>query len=288
MGHRVIMVEPTAKRVLSTLALNIGVAFFGIIIAAPLVWMISASFKPLNEIYSYPPSIIPENFTTGNYDRLFSDWSFWSWFGNSLIVAILITLAVLFFTSLAGFGFAKYQFKGKNLLFMLLLGSTMIPFQLILIPLFILMSNLSWTNTYLALIVPFMAPAVGIFLMRQFIVSIPSELIEAARIDGATEFSIYWRVILPLARPALAAQAVLTFLGSWNSFLWPLTVLRNPQAMTLPVGMAGMLGSVTAGSEPPIGAAMAAATLVTVPVIIVFISVQKQYIAGLTAGSVKQ
>lgn len=282
------MVEPTAKRLLGTLTLNFGVAFFGIIIAAPLVWMISASFKPLNEIYSYPPSIIPQNFTTGNYDRLFSDWPFWSWFGNSLIVAVLTTLAVLFFTSLAGFGFAKYQFKGKSFLFLLLLGSTMIPFQLILIPLFILMSKLSWTNTYMALIVPFMAPAVGIFLMRQFIVSIPSELIEAARIDGATEFGIYWRVILPLARPALAAQAVLTFLGAWNSFLWPLTVLRNPQAMTLPVGMAGMFGGITAGSEPPVGAAMAAATLVTVPVIIVFMSVQKQYIAGLTAGSVKQ
>jgi ABC-type glycerol-3-phosphate transport system permease component len=133
-----------------------------------------------------------------------------------------------------------------------------------------------------------MAPAVGIFLMRQFLLSIPSELIEAARIDGATEFGIYWRVILPLARPALAAQAVLTFLGAWNSFLWPLSVLHTQAAMTLPVGLASMIGGVTAGSEPPIGASMAAATLVTIPVIIVFVAVQKQYIAGLTAASVKQ
>jgi ABC-type glycerol-3-phosphate transport system permease component len=223
-----------------------------------------------------------------NYNRLFDDWPFWSWYANSLIVAVLLTIAVLFLTSLAGFGFAKYRFKGSNILFVLLLGSTMIPFQLVLVPLFIFMSQLKWTNSYWCLIVPFMAPAVGIFLMRQFLLSIPSELIEAARIDGASEIGIYWRVILPLARPALAAQAVLTFLGAWNSFLWPLSVLHSQASMTLPVGMSGMMGGVTAGSEPPIGAAMAAATLVTIPVVIIFISVQKQYIAGLTAASVKQ
>jgi multiple sugar transport system permease protein len=282
------MVESASRRIISTLALNIVVAIGGVIMVAPLVWMVSSSFKPLNEIYSYPPTIIPVNFTTANYTRLFNDWPFLSWYGNSLFVAIIQTIAVLFFTSLAGFGFAKYRFKGRNVLFILLLGSTMIPFQLILVPLFIFMSRLGWTNSYLSLIIPFMAPAVGIFLMRQFILSIPTELIEAARIDGSSEFGIYWRVILPLTRPALAAQAVLTFLGAWNSFLWPLSVLRSQTAMTLPVGMASMMGGVTAGSEPPIGASMAAASLVTIPVILVFISVQKQYIAGLTAASVKQ
>lgn len=283
------MVESSVtRRRLSTITLNVVVAFFGIIIAAPLVWMISSSFKPLHEIYAYPPTLIPENFTTANYTRVFTDWLFTTWYGNSLAVAIISTIAVLFFTSLAGYGFAKYRFKGDRVLFILLLGSTMIPFQLVLVPLFILMSRLGWANSYASLIVPFMAPAVGIFLMRQFIMSIPSELLEAARIDGASEFGIYWRVVLPLARPALAAQAILTFLGSWNSFLWPLAVLHTQDAMTLPVGMASMIGGVTAGSEPPIGASMAAATLVTVPVIIIFISVQKQYIAGLTAASVKQ
>jgi ABC-type glycerol-3-phosphate transport system permease component len=282
------MVESIATRRLSTLALNLVVAIGGIIMVAPLVWMVSASFKPLNEIYAYPPTIIPTNFTTANYSRLVDDWPFAHWYANSLIVAVLLTLAVLFLTSLAGFGFAKYKFKGSKILFILLLGSTMIPFQLVLVPLFIFMSRLSWTNSYWCLIIPFMAPAVGIFLMRQFLLSIPTELIEAARIDGASEFGIYWRVILPLARPALAAQAVLTFLGAWNSFLWPLSVLHSQEAMTLPVGLASMIGGVTAGSEPPIGASMAAATLVTLPVIIVFVAVQKQYIAGLTAASVKE
>lgn len=282
------MVMSASRRSINAIVLNVIVALGGIIMVTPLIWMVSTSFKPLHEIYTYPPTIIPETFTTVNYTRLGTDWPFWSWYGNSLLVALLSTVAVLFFTSLAGFGFAKYRFKGSRVLFVLLLGSTMIPFQLILVPLFIFMSRLGWTNSYWCLIVPFMAPAVGIFLMRQFLLSIPSELIEAARIDGASEFGIYWRVILPLARPALAAQGVLTFLGSWNSFLWPLSVLHSQTAMTLPVGMAAMVGGVTAGREPPIGPSMAAATLVTIPVILIFVAVQKQYIAGLTAASVKQ
>lgn len=282
------MVESTFNRRIGTVLLNVVVAIGGIIVAMPLVWMISSSFKPLDEIYAFPPTLIPETFTTRNYNRLLTDWPFWNWYTNSLVIAVIATLTVLFFTSLAGFAFAKYRFKGSRVMFILLLASTMIPFQLILVPLYILMSKLSWTNSYLSLIVPFMAPALGIFLMRQFMVSIPSELIESARIDGATEFGIYWRVMLPLARPALAAQAVLTFLGSWNSFLWPLSVLHDRDFLTLPVGMSTMVGSVSAGSEPTIGATMAAATLVSIPVILVFIAVQKQYVAGLTAASVKE
>jgi multiple sugar transport system permease protein len=280
--------DTITRRHINTVLLNVVVAFFGIIIAYPLVWMISASFKPLSEIYSFPPTIIPENFTLGNYERLFTDWPFANWYINSLGVAIISTIAVLFFTSLAGFGFAKYRFKGSRALFFILLGSTMVPFQLILIPLFIVMSKLSWTNSYMSLIIPFMAPAVGIFLMRQFITTIPSELIEAARIDGSSEFGIYWRIMLPLLRPALAAQAVLTFLGSWNSYLWPLAVLRARENLTLPVGLASIVGSVTAGSEPPIGASMAAAALITIPIVLVFVSVQGQYVSGLTAASVRE
>lgn len=282
------MIESPNSRRFGPLLLNVVVAVIGIIILLPLVWMISASFKPLSEIYAVPPTVIPVNFTLANYNRLFSDWPFGNWYVNSLLVAIITTIAVLFFTSLAGYAFAKYRFRGDRLLFIILLSSTFIPFQLILIPLYVLMSQLGWTNSYMALIIPFMAPALGIFLMRQFIGSIPSALLEAARIDGATEFAIYWRVILPLARPALAAQAILSFLGTWNSFLWPLSVLRDSVNMTLPVGMASIVGSVTAGSEPPLGASMAAATLVTIPIIIVFIAMQKQYIAGLTAASVKE
>lgn len=281
------MTIKTRKRIGAVL-LNLIVGAGGILITLPMVWMVSASFKPLSEIYRYPPTLIPENFTTGNYSRLFTDWVFWKWYLNSVVVAVALTILVLFFSSLAGFGFAKYRFRGNRPLFITMLGSTMIPFQLILVPLFIFMSRLSWTNSYQALIIPFMAPAVAVFLMRQYMLSIPGELLEAARMDGASEFGIYWRIMLPLARPILAAQAVLTFLGAWNNFLWPLSVLRQNDAMTLPVGMASMIGGVTAGSEPPIGATMAASTLVILPVIAIFIMVQRQYIAGLTAASVKQ
>jgi len=282
------MVERSFSRQFGTVLLHLIVGVGGILTAAPLIWMFSASFKPLNEIYKFPPTLFPENLRIENYTRLFTEWSFLRWYGNSLFVAIILTFAVLFFTSLAGYAFAKYRFKGSKALFIILLGSTMIPFQVTLVPLFILTSRLGWTNSYLALIVPFMAPALGIFLMRQFIFSIPTELIEAARIDGASEFGIFLRIILPLSRPALAAQAILTFLGSWNSFIWPLAVLHTQKILTLPVAMAAVIGGVTSGREPPVGASMAAATLVTVPVIIVFIALQKHYIAGLTAGSVKQ
>jgi len=276
------------NNVLATVALNVAVAFFGVIISLPLIWMVSSSFKPLSEIYSFPPTLVPQNFTLANYERLLSEWPFMNWYGNSLLVAIFLTVSQLFFCSLAGFGFAKYRFRGKTPLFVLLLGSTMIPFQLILVPLFILMSQLRWTDSYLSLTIPFMAPAIGIFLMRQFILSIPTEIMEAARMDGASEFGIYWRVMIPLMRPALATVGILQFLATWNNFLWPLAVLRNLVNMTLPVGLSTMMGGVTAGSEPPIGPAMAAATLVIIPVMVVFILMQGQYIAGLTAASVKQ
>jgi ABC-type glycerol-3-phosphate transport system permease component len=282
------MVERSSRKLFNTILLNVVVALGGIIMAWPILWMVSASFKRLSEIYAFPPSLLPQTFTFANYQRLFTEWPFGRWYLNSLLVAILVTLAVLFFTSLAGMGFAKYRFRGKQPMFMIMLGSTMIPFELILIPLFIMMSRFGWTNSYAALIIPFMAPALGIFLMRQYISTLPSELMEAARIDGASEFGIYWRVMLPLMRPALAAQAVLTFLGSWNSFLWPLAVLRSEESKTLPIGTAGIMGSLMAGSEPPVGASMAAATLITIPVIIVFLMVQRYYISGLTAAGVKE
>lgn len=281
------MVENARRRRFGVLALNLGVALGGVVMVLPLLWMVSASFKRLAEIYRFPPTLLPGDFTLANYTRLFTEWPFWRWYGNSFIVAVLVTLATLFFSSLAGFGFAKYRFRGNRTLFLVMLGSTMIPFELVLIPLFVLVANLGWTNSYAALIIPFMAPAIGIFLLRQYISTLPSELIEAARIDGASEFSIYWRVVLPLARPALGALGVLTFLGSWNAFLWPLTVLRDQANMTLPVGLASMAGGITAGSEPPVGSSMAAATLVTIPVILVFLWVQRYYVEGLTAASLK-
>ena len=208
------------------------------------------------------------------------------WYINSIVYAAVVTVFVLFFCSLAGFAFAKYRFRAKNILFIILIGSTMIPFQSILIPLFILMSRIDWVNHPASMIIPWMAPAFGIFLMRQYIQAVPSELIESARIDGASEFRIYAQIIVPLVRPGLTTLAILTFLGSWNSFIWPLMVLTSSKVVTLPVGMATMRNRATGGATP-YNEMMAAATMVSVPIILLFIALQRHFISGLTIGAVK-
>ena len=253
----------------------------------PFVWMILSSIKNNAEIFRYPPTFWPEVVRFTNYIKLFEMWPFGMWYVNSLLVASIGTIAVLFFSSLAGFGFAKYDFKGRGVLFGILIGSTMIPFQLILIPLFIQVSRLGMINSYAGLIVPFMAPALGIFLMKQFMSSIPNELLDSARIDGCSEFGIYWNIIVPLIRPAMGTLAIITFLGSWNSFTWPLVILRSDAMMTLPIGLARLTENVP-GKTRDFGVIMAAATLVSVPVIAVFIAMQRQFISGLLSGSVKQ
>jgi multiple sugar transport system permease protein len=253
----------------------------------PFAWMLLSSFKNNAEIFRYPPTMFPENLQMGNYAKLLEQWPFGMWFVNSVLIAVIGTAAVLFFSSLAGFGFAKYKFKGKGVLFAILIASTMIPFQLILIPLFIEVSRFKMINSYAGLILPFMAPALGIFLMKQFMASIPNELLDSARIDGCSEFRIYWSIIMPLMRPALGTLAIITFLGSWNSFLWPLVILRSDEMMTLPIGLARLTQNVP-GKTRDFGVIMAAASLVSVPVIIVFMAMQRQFIAGLLSGSVKQ
>ena len=253
----------------------------------PFVWMILSSIKNNAEIFRYPPTFWPEVVRFTNYAKLFEMWPFGMWYVNSILVASIGTIAVLFFSSLAGFGFAKYNFKGRGILFGILIGSTMIPFQLILIPLFIQVSRLGMINSYAGLVVPFMAPAMGIFLMKQFMSSIPNELLDSARIDGCSEFGIYWNIIVPLIRPAMGTLAIITFLGSWNSFTWPLVILRSDAMMTLPIGLARLTENVP-GKTRDFGVIMAAATLVSVPVIAVFMAMQRQFISGLLSGSIKQ
>lgn len=271
---------------LADLFLNVVVAVGGVFMLVPFVWMFTASFKSTTEIFR-PATILPESLNLNNYIRLFSQWPFARWFVNSLLVAGTTTLAVLLFCSMAGFAFSKYRFRGRTQLFLGLLGSAMIPFPILVIPLFVLVSNLGWTNSLIALVVPFTAPAIGIFLMRQYMEYVPSELLDAPRIDGAGELRIYFQIVLPIVRPGLATLAIITFINSWNNFLWPLVVMRREASMTLPVGMANMLTAVSAGTARPYGPAMAAATLVSVPTIIVFLLVQRYYIAGIASGAGK-
>lgn len=271
---------------LGDFGMNFGVALGGIFMILPFIWMVTASFKTTSEIFR-PATLLPSSLNLANYQMLFTRWPFARWFLNSLIVAGATTVAVLFFCSLAGFAFSKYRFRGRTQLFLGLLGSAMIPFPILVIPLFVIVSNLGLTNSLIALILPFMAPAIGIFLMRQYMEYVPQEMLDSSRMDGASEFRIFAQIVVPIVRPGLATLAIITFLTSWNSFLWPLVVMRREVAMTLPVGMANMLTGVSAGSAMPYGPAMAAATLVCIPTVAVFLMVQRFYIEGIASGAVK-
>jgi ABC-type glycerol-3-phosphate transport system permease component len=207
------------------------------------------------------------------------------WYLNSAMITVSYMVLSLFFSSMGGFGFAKYDFRFRGPLFAILLGSMMIPFYVILIPLFVMMVRIQWVDTYQALVIPFSAGAFGIFLMRQYMVTLPTELMDAARIDGASEFRIFLQIFLPLSRPALATLAILNFMGSWNSFLWPLIILRSPEKFTLPLGMANLLG--TWMGERLWGPVMAGAFLTALPILILFVLMQKQLIAGMTLGAIR-
>jgi len=201
-----------------------------------------------------------------------------------LIVAVVVVFATLFFCALAGYGFAKFQFPGRQIGFLFILSTIMIPFQVLIIPLFVTVYHLGWTNSYLGLIVPGAISAFGVFLLRQFCLTLPEELLDAARIDGAGEFTIFWRVVLPLLMPGLATLAILTFLGSWNNFLWPLIVVTKDTLFTLPVGMTVFQQPLR---QPYWTYIMAVSTVATLPVIVIFVALQRYFIQGVVLSGLK-
>jgi ABC-type glycerol-3-phosphate transport system permease component len=205
------------------------------------------------------------------------------WFFNSLFIAIGTLFGSLFLASLGGFAFAKYEFPLKRVLFGIVLIMMMLPVQIMLVPLFLILVRLGWINTYWGMIVPSLAQAFGLFYMRQYMLGVPSELLDAARIDGCSEFRIYRQIMLPIAKPALAVLAILFFTNSWNNYLWPLIVLSSEDMFTLTIAMASLLGPY----DVEYGMIMAGSFLGTVPILIVFLAMQRQFIEGLTAGSVK-
>ena len=261
-----------------------GFLFFILIsMATPFVWMLSNTFKEQSEIFQMQPTLIPEEPHLRNYVSLFVDFDFHKHFLNSAFIAVVHTFSHLFLASLAGFAFAKYTFPLKNFLFLVLLGSMMVPLYTIFIPLFVLVIRLGLVNSYAGVILPGVAGAFGIFFMKQSMESVPNELLDSARIDGASEFRIYWQIALPLVRPALAVLAVLAFMGSWNDFVWPLVVLRSQELQTLPVVMAGMVNLY----RMEYGVVMAASLLSTLPILLLFLALQKQFVQGLTVGAIK-
>ncbi len=221
---------------------------------------------------------------TANYRNLWKTVPYNRYFINSVFIATASTLLTLFFCSLGGYAFAKYRFRGQKVLFGILLASMMVPFQVLLVPLFGLMYDIGWLNSYKAIVIPFSVGAFGVFLMRQFIVTIPSELLDAARIDGCSEFGIYYRIVLPIIKPALGALTIYSFLGSWNGYLWPLIILRDEAKYTLPIGLANLVGIY----RQDYGMLMAGTLLSLMPIVILFLAMQREFVQGITLGSVKE
>ena len=228
-------------------------------------------------------SIVWDKFTS-NYRNLWKTVPYNRYFVNSVFIATASTLLTLFFCSLGGYAFAKYKFRGQKILFGILLASMMVPFQVLLVPLFGLMYDIGWLNSYKAIVIPFSVGAFGIFLMRQFIVTIPSELLDAARIDGCSEFGIYYRIVLPIIKPALGALTIYSFLGSWNGYLWPLIILRDEAKYTLPIGLANLVGIY----RQDYGMLMAGTLLSLMPIVILFLAMQREFVQGITLGGVKE
>lgn len=272
------------KRPLSSLLVNGGLLLLAIATVTPLVWMVSASLMPTGEANREPPRFFPSEVTWIHYQDLFTRLDLGRHFGNSLLVASAITLLSLLLNSLAGYAFAKLRFPGRDRLFAFLLGAMIIPAQVSMLPLFLLMKYLGLVNTWWGVILPSMATILGIFLVRQYALSIPGELLDAARIDGASEFRIYRTIVLPLLRPVLVTLAVFTFLSAWNDFMWPLIILSDDSRYTLPVALANLSGEHIMDTE----LMMAGAVLTVLPVIVMFLILQRQYIAGITMGGVKE
>jgi len=260
-----------------------AMAAAALLVAFPLLWMFLSSFKTNEELFRIVPTILPENPSFAGYHHIFTQMPFGRYFLNSLVVATATTILAVLTSAIAGYIFAKFEFRGKNLLFIAILASMMIPGTVMVVPRYIMVNWLGWIDTYWALIIPQGITVFGIFLMRQYMHGIPSDYIDAARVDGMGEFGIFAQIILPLCKPALAALAILSFIGSWDALLWPLVAVSSDSMRTLPMGIAG-LATVHSPSLPLM---LPAATISVIPVILVFAAFQRQFVNAMTSTGLK-
>jgi ABC-type glycerol-3-phosphate transport system permease component len=266
---------------LSRAATYLLLALAAAVTLTPLVWLLAATTKGPDDLFHY--NFFAPRLTTHNYERLFELKPFDRYMVNSLFVSCSIVLVQLFFASLAGFALAKYEFKGKRAIMLLMLATVMIPGQVLIAPLYELIYRLGLVDSYLGLIVPGAVSVFGIFLFRQSILQVPDELLQAARIDGCSEFRIYWDIVMPISRPMVGAFCLISFMASWNSFLWPQIILHHDSRFTLPIGLNQMVSLY----NQEYGTLMAGTLLAVLPVILLFLALQREFVAGLTAGAVK-
>jgi len=254
-----------------------------IVMLGPYLYIFSSSFKETYTLISIPPQLIPEQFVWDNYIYILNELPFSLWFFNTILVALLVTVGTVLIDALAAYAFAKKQFWGRDFLFGLMLATIMIPGALLLIPAFLITNWLGLLNSYGGLIIPALANVLGVFLLRQFMQTIPEELEHAARIDGCSDFGVFWRIILPLSAPALATLSIVVFTSQWNNLVWPLVVLNDKDLYTLPLGLALLRSEF----QVNYGITSASAFLSVVPLLIVFLFLQRYFLEGLTVGAVK-
>ena len=270
---------PRIRAVLLYVALIVG----ALISLFPMIWMISASLMPTGEASTYPPHLVPTRVTFEHYEALFTRLNLGRYLLNSALIAFVVTALSIIVNSMAGYAFAKLRFRGRDRLFQLLSAGLVLPVQVAMLPLFLLMKRLGLINTYWGVIIPGLASIFGIFLIRQYAQAIPDDMLDAARVDGASELRIYRSVVLPGIVPILATLAIWTFLATWNDFMWPLIVLSDESHYTLPVALASLVGEHVQDTE----LMMAGSVLTIIPVLLVFLFLQRYYIQGVMAGSVK-
>lgn len=254
----------------------------GVLVSIPFLWMISSAFKPESEVLQLVPTLIPENPTLENFIKLFTELDFLVYLRNTLIIVFFSFIGLLF-NAMAGYGFAKFEFRGREKIFYVVLATMMIPGQVTMIPVYLLLNEMGLTNTMTGIILPGLAVAFSIFLFRQFMTTIPTDLIEAARLDGAGEFYIFFRLIIPVAKPIFAVQGILTFIAAWNSFLWPLIIANDESLYTLSVGLSLLQGQYANN----FALQMAGAAFMVIPIMIIFSFFQKYIVEGFTMSGIK-
>lgn len=273
------------RPIVKQICILIPLVILGSFMAFPFVWMIVSSLKTPAEMISVPITWVPAEPQWQNYTDIWQVTPLGRMYVNSIIVTVLITIGVLFTSSIGGFALSKYKFRGREWLFIAILSTMMIPFFVLLIPLFFIIREFGWTNSYLGLILPHIGNAFGIFLMRQFTSGIPDEMLQAARIDGASEWRIYWSLIIPLQKNALAALGIFVFVYNWDSFLWPLVVVNETTMSTLPLGLNMLRNAYNA--QQNMNLLMTGSTVAVIPSLIVFVMLQRYFVKGITMTGMK-
>ncbi len=256
---------------------------------APILWMTVSAFKPEGEILSYPPQWVPLHPTWSNFGYVLKNFNFARWTFNSVVAALIATIIVIFIDSLAAFAFAKMKFRGNKTIYAVVLSMLMVPIQVTIVPLYLMFADVNLLNTLTALILPTTGNVTGVFILTGFFRSVPRDLLDAAIVDGAGSFRIWWSIMLPLARPSISAVAIITFMSNWTNFLWPLISVSSDASRTLPVGIAQFFGgqSGVSGSAPQYGPAMAAALMATIPAIAIFLFLQRYFVKGIMMTGIK-